>query len=595
MRQRTDPGGRDPIGSIGGGRGRPPPGMPAGTKPAMTPLVIGVTSHRDIPADEVEPIRQRVAAFFAQLREAFPELPLVVLSALAEGGDQLIAEEALAAGARLIAPLPLPPALYVEDFAMPAVRANFESLCRRAEVVLLPRLMDQPHHVIGSHGAARDRQYAKAGVYIASHCHVLLAIWDGNGAAGLGGTAQIVHYHLTGTPPGLTLRHPHSRHVLSGGDESLLFHIVCSRIDDRPADGLQPLQAGWRSAENMAFQEALPEDFRLMFSRMAEFNDECARHAVSIDQAPREMSATPSGTTEEIDQLFHAADWLAVHFRRRVIMAMRVTYTLAGLMGIAFTFYAHLPGSNFLIYLFLVLFATGGFVAILAHRRGWHRKYLDYRALAEGLRIQSCWRRAGIAASADHEFAHDNFLQKQNIELGWIRNVMRAASLHPSTVSEEPTDAALAEVIAEWVGESGKSGQLNYYERKSAERSGVHHITETIGRVSLWGGITISVFLAAFALKLGEETKVVMVTLMAVLSIIAAVREAYSYRKADRELIRQYRFMQRIFASARAALDRTQDPARQRAILLSLGDAALTEHAEWTLMQRERQVEHSKL
>jgi hypothetical protein len=561
----------------------------------MTPLVIGVTSHRDIPPDEVEPIRKRVCDFFAQLREEFPELPLVVLSALAEGGDQLIAEEALAAGARLIAPLPLPPQLYVDDFATPEVRANFEALCRRAEVVLLPRLMEQPHHVIGSHGAARDRQYAKAGVYIASHCHVLLAIWDGHGAAGLGGTAQIVHYHLTGTPPGLVLRHPHLRHVLSGSDESLLYHIVCSRDDDGPATGLQPLQAGWRSAENLAFQGRLPEDFRLMFSRMAEFNNECIRHAAAIDGAPREMAGTPSSATAEIDRLFHAADWLAVHFRRRVIMAMRLTYTLAGLMGIAFTFYAHLPGNNSLIYLFLVMFATGGIVSILAHRRGWHRKYLDYRALAEGLRIQSCWRRAGIAASADHEFAHDNFLQKQNIELGWIRNVMRAASLYPSTHPEEPTTAALAEVIAEWVGESGRSGQLNYYERKSAERSGVHHITETIGRVSLWGGIAISVFLAIFALTLSEEAKVTLVTTMAVLSIIAAVREAYSYRKADRELIRQYRFMQRIFASARAALDRTQDPAQQRAILLSLGDAALTEHAEWTLMQRERQVEHSKL
>lgn len=561
----------------------------------MTPLVIGVTSHRDIPAGEIEPIRLRVRAFFANLRDQFPELPLVVLSALAEGGDQLVAEEALAAGIRLIAPLPLPPSLYVDDFASPAVRANFDVLCRRAEVVLLPRLMDQPHHVIGSRGAPRDRQYAKAGVYIASHCHVLLAIWDGNGAAGLGGTAQIVHYHLTGTPPGIVLRHPHSRHILTGGDESLLYHIVCSRNGDGPAVGLQPLQAGWRSCDNMAFQPALPEDFRLMFSRMAEFNQECARHADLIDEAPREMSGPPSGATAEIDRLFHAADWLAVHFRRRVIMAMRLTYTLAGLMGIAFTFYAHLPGSDFLIYLFLAMFATGGIVAILAHRRGWHRKYLDYRALAEGLRIQSCWRRAGIVTSADHEFAHDNFLQKQNIELGWIRNVMRAASLYPSTHPEEPTDTALAEVIAEWVGESGKSGQLHYYECKSAERSGVHHITETIGRVSLWGGITISVFLAAFALKLGEEAKVTLVTIMAVLSIIAAVREAYSYRKADRELIRQYRFMQRIFASARTALDAAHDPAHQRAILLSLGDAALTEHAEWTLMQRERQVEHSKL
>jgi hypothetical protein len=561
----------------------------------MIPLVVGVTSHREIAAGDIEAVRQKVRAFFAQLSEAYPDLPLLVLSALAEGGDQLVAEEALAIGARLVAPLPLPPDLYVDDFDDVGVRATFESLSKRAEVVLLPRLMEMPRHVVGAPGAARDRQYAKAGVYIASHCHVLLALWDGNEANGVGGTAQIVHYHLTGSLPGPTMHHKRIRHILAGGDESLLYHVVCPRAGEPVADGLQAFASGWRSVDDMSFQQALPADFQLMFERMAEFNDDAARHADEINAAPRSLHGSPCGATATIEKVFHEADWLAVHFRRRVVMALRATYTVAALMGIAFTFYAHLPGNNSLIYGFLFLFATGGFVAMMAGRRGWHRKYLDYRALAEGLRIQSCWRRAGIAVNADHEFAHDNFLQKQNIELGWIRNVMRAASLYPSTHPEEPDEASLHEVIAEWVGNSGQSGQLHYYETKTAERKGFHHITETVGRVSLWGGIAISVFLAVFALRLHEETKVTLVTLMAVLSIVAAVREAYAYRKADRELMRQYFFMQRIFTTARAALDGAHEPAQQRAILLALGEAALTEHAEWTLMQRERQVEHSKL
>ncbi len=563
----------------------------------MTPLVVGVTSHRNIPAREIEPIRQRVRDFLAQLQRDFPDLPLVVLSSLAEGGDQLVAQEALAAGARLVAPLPLPRELYVEDFPDPAVRARFEALCNQAEVVLLPTLRDQLGHEIESVGLARDRQYAKAGVYIASHCHVLLAIWDGRTSGQLGGTAQIVNYHLTSTLPGLIDRRRDTRHVLGVGDESLLYHIVCSRdrADGAPAAGLLPLQAGWRGTDTLARDDELPAEFRLMFAHMAEFNADCSKYADRIEAAPMPSHDVPSNATATTDRLFQAADWLALHFQKRVLLAMRTTYTLAALMGIAFTFYAHLPAQDYLIYLFLLLFASGGFVAVLARRRGWHRKYLDYRALAEGLRIQSYWRRAGVSASADHEFAHDNFLQKQNIELGWIRNVMRAASVHPSTGPQQAAPAALADVIAEWVGESGKSGQLHYYECKTLERTGVHRITETIGSISLWGGVTISVFLAAFALVLSPDTKITLVMIMAVLSIVAAVREAYAYRKADKELIRQYRFMQRIFAGARAALDRTRDPARQREILLSLGDAALTEHAEWTLMQRERQVEHSKL
>ena len=99
----------------------------------MIPLVVGVTSHRDIALADIEPVREKVRAFFAQLQEDFPGLPLLVLSALAEGGDQLVAEEALGVGARLVAPLPLPPELYVDDFDDAGVHATFESLRKRAE------------------------------------------------------------------------------------------------------------------------------------------------------------------------------------------------------------------------------------------------------------------------------------------------------------------------------------------------------------------------------------------------------------------------------------------------------------------------------
>ena len=74
--------------------------MNAPERLADIPLVVGVTSHRNLAASEIEPIRQRVRDFFVQIKRDFPELPLVVLSALAEGGDQLVAQEALAAGAR---------------------------------------------------------------------------------------------------------------------------------------------------------------------------------------------------------------------------------------------------------------------------------------------------------------------------------------------------------------------------------------------------------------------------------------------------------------------------------------------------------------
>jgi hypothetical protein len=70
---------------------------------------------------------------------------------------------------------------------------------------------------------------------------------------------------------------------------------------------------------------------------------------------------------------------------------------------------------------------------------------------------------------------------------------------------------------------------------------------------------------------------------------------AYTHKLADKELIKQYRFMSRVFAGAaqRLAADRT--PLGQRKVLEALGDAALEEHAGWILMHRERPLEANRI
>jgi len=60
-------------------------------------------------------------------------------------------------------------------------------------------------------------------------------------------------------------------------------------------------------------------------------------------------------------------------------------------------------------------------------------------------------------------------------------------------------------------------------------------------------------------------------------------------------LIKQYRFMSRVFSIASVKLASDPDPARQRQVLQALGEVALEEHAEWILMHRERPLEHQKL
>jgi len=574
-----------------------------------TPLILGVTSHRNLVASEVDGLREKVRALIAQLRLQFPELPLVVLSALAEGGDRLVAEEGLDAGAALIAVLPMPDSAYLEDFESRESREQYERLKQRASFVRMPRSMHSPAHGVSPRGEPRDAQYAAAGMFIASHCHVLLAIWDGRESELAGGTAQIVRYHMDGILPGAIERRRVTRPLLDLGDESLLCHLACSR--DTGADGilppvepLAPLEMRWiTQLGEHPVVNGIPGEFTRMFERMVGFNRDMQRYRQPIAERHRARMAeadAQGGAGRYIEPLFSAADWLAVHFQKRVLLTLRGIHVLGALMGIAFVAYSDLPGSlgeqPVMIDLFIVLFLGGVVLARMAHHRDWHRKYIDYRALAEGLRVQRYWRLAGIPADESVAFAHDNFMQKQDIELGWIRNVMRAAGLDPGPGTDpDMARVDLERTIGEWIGTSSGGGQLAYYASKCTERSHTVTVARRIGNLCLWTGIALCIVLAVFHRMLDTDISTYLVAVIGVLAFVAAARESYAYRKADRELIKQYRFMQHLFTGARKSLDAAGDVRSKREILRELGDASLAEHAEWALMHRERPLEHGRL
>ncbi len=76
----------------------------ANGQPAQLRLNIGVTAHRDLVERDVPRMRAEVRGFLLQLQASLPDLPLQLICALASGGDQLVADEALALGIDVVAP-----------------------------------------------------------------------------------------------------------------------------------------------------------------------------------------------------------------------------------------------------------------------------------------------------------------------------------------------------------------------------------------------------------------------------------------------------------------------------------------------------------
>jgi len=143
-------------------------------------VAIGVSGHRIL--TEIDKITAGIDEALRHIERAFPGQSLTVISALAEGGDRLVAERVLARPrARLVVPLPLPADDYINDFTTAESTDEFRGLLDRAdEVIELPP------------APTRNEAYEAAGLYVLDHRDVLIAIWDGQGSHGQGGTAEIV-------------------------------------------------------------------------------------------------------------------------------------------------------------------------------------------------------------------------------------------------------------------------------------------------------------------------------------------------------------------------------------------------------------------
>lgn len=142
---------------------------------------IAITGHRGLP----DPTRALVdAALRAELRR---HQAVVGVSCLADGADALFAQAVLDEGGSLVAVLPAQ--RYRER--LPAdYHPTYDALLQRAsEVVTLD--YDQPGR----------EAYMAASVRMVTGADHLVAVWDGQPAAGRGGTADVVtHAQEHGVP-----------------------------------------------------------------------------------------------------------------------------------------------------------------------------------------------------------------------------------------------------------------------------------------------------------------------------------------------------------------------------------------------------------
>jgi hypothetical protein len=552
------------------------------------PLVIGVTGHRDLREGDREALETSVRNIFDGFRKSYPNAPLVLLSPLAEGADRLVAEVALSCDSSLIVPLPMPQALYETDFETPESKAEFHSLLQRAEAVYtLAPIGDYSADEIRERGPSRARQYAQVGAYIARHSHILIALWDKVPSEKVGGTAQIVRFRLEGVPELYVPRQSPLDLVASGP----LYHVVTPRKSSSKPEGT-PGKLRKLFPKGYENDAAAEEAYHLIFLRTDTFNRD-SRRLDSKLAGERESSkhylftddrrALPAFLKRIMDY-YAAADSLARHFQSWTLRALRALFLLVFVGVCFFQAYSDLKALARFLVVYTVILGVAYLYYALARKKEFHGKYLDYRALAEGMRVQFFWQLAGLNKSvADH------YLRKQRSELDWIRKAIRVWTMSTEFQHEPPASPATIQnrlrlVLSEWV----KRQRLFYAGAVERDKRKLRWQKRMVRLFFL-----ISIVLTVIQIFWGENVPVLVFS-MGLALVIAGLLAGYGERRALAEQIKQYAQMGTIFANAEQRLSELLEAGEQAQaldLIEELGKEALGENGDWVILHRERAVE----
>lgn len=493
----------------------------SGPPPVPFVLAVGVTGHRAevLPDDSLPLLRERIrdvleqvkecgAALHALERDCFADRPLQLrfVSPIADGADQIAAEVALELGWELQAILPFGRNSYRASLASDAARNRFDDLLARSTCLL--ELPGDPGHALDA--------YVMTGRATVAHCDVLIAIWDGLPPRGRGGTGEVVQLALT---RGTAILHvplaPQSetRILWSAFDPT-----VVTTADDpsvtRPLDrsDVSALLRGLLmppsdSQEQHFLKRFLHERLRLIRARIEypllltatgvrpfRARDLTSRHAEA--QIREEWHRYRVGCVEAhnisapidlLEESYSWADRLATHLAQTYRSGHIFNFVLGGVavcLGLATFMAPQLKVEEAALELLIAVAIILN--AVIGSQQQWHRRWLDYRQLAERLRPMRSLKLLGIAAP-DPPGTATNPVPKRWID--WYASGIWRAMGCPSGAIDQQCAARLGNAIADHEVEP----QVGYHERNSKQIELLDHRLEQMGFVLFAATVLVTI------------------------------------------------------------------------------------------------------
>jgi hypothetical protein len=223
------------------------------------------------------------------------------------------------------------------------------------------------------------------------------------------------------------------------------------------------------------------------------------------------------------------------------------------------------------------------------NRSGVKRRFEEYRALAEGARVQEAWQQAGVDVPvADH------YLQPLGTEGFWIRRVLRTAwfmdLVQPGVAPQVDPKAA-----CDWI-----DGQIRYFEGSPSRPGAIRRNEAKAQRLRGLAWIFVAVALlgllpdaATFVLGMSIDEALYAGARLAwgLGGAAAAATVAYSQLMGYSRAGKRGRLSLDMYRQARIDMESAgSSESNQRRIVFDLGQEALRETGDWLVMNTTQSV-----
>lgn len=492
-------------------------------KHAQIPIVIGVSAHRNIDKRYYAEITNQVGNFLDEIKMLCSHSDIYMLTGLAQGGDLLCAKIAIKKGIKIIAALPFEtfndiPYVNNDDFDDNAIQ-EYDDLIKNEYVIkqfVVPDIEGVPP--ADNIKDLRKYLFRQQAIYVATHSHVLLALWDGFSLENSRlecGTHSAVHfateqnYHrsgdvgffssIGGTAVGV-FSPRETRNYGEFTDSDFKYRFLLSKKYLNNKDSQADCRFTREKDSNIIAMDMMPQSLKDLLVKTDTYNEDNIKYCKSLKSKQKCAKETDDylvnediykscEDTQAIHDCCRIASILSSENKSKYLFGIKFLSIFGLLLILSWMFYDQIGYQWTTIVCALMLLAlVFAYAAIniseatklaikikLKARFDAHTKFIEYRTLSETLRVQYYMSTLGLI---DNVF--DLYSWGHKVEMNWVK--MATTVLLIGCLEKEWQYTTEEIVLNKWIGtdkdanaqrEKNKNGtgQLGYHNNNSEKQS----------------------------------------------------------------------------------------------------------------------------